>query len=415
MAPFEFRLPDLGEGVHDAQVLAWKVTPGQEIRAFDALCEVESAKAAVELTAPVGGRVLEMRVAEGATARTGEVLVLIATDALDEDGRESPARAPSTAPDDAWFGIVGQAPVPSPPTPVPSPATQPVRAAPLVRRIARERGIALEHVVGSGPQGRIRLEDLDDQDRHETAPASPARPDVAPPADAIPLVGLRRAIADHMVEAWRHAPQVTAMDLVDVTELVRARDLLQAAAEADGAHLTYLAFFVKAAVEALKAVPAANARLDEPGQRIQLVRDVHVGIATAIEGGLVVPVVRHADRLSILELAREIERLVGLARERRATPRDLSGSTFTITSYGALPGSPLFATPIVNYPEVAILGIGRIDLQPRVVGGQIVARQCAGVSFTFDHRVLDGEDAGRFIAAFRRPLEQPLEMLLRLR
>src|ERR1051326_4998392 len=176
-----------------------------------------------------------------------------------------------------------------------------------------------------------------------------------------------------------------------------------------------LPFFIKAAIEALRAVPEANATVDDQRSAILLRSEYHVGIATAIEGGLVVPVVRHADRLSVLDLAHEIDRLVKAARERRATPAELSGSTFTITSFGGLPGSPLFATPIVNYPEVAILGLGRIDWQPRVVDGAVAPRQCVGASFTFDHRVLDGEGAGRFTATLKRFVEQPLELLLRLR
>jgi pyruvate dehydrogenase E2 component (dihydrolipoamide acetyltransferase) len=218
-----------------------------------------------------------------------------------------------------------------------------------------------------------------------------------------------------MVEAWRHAPQVTAMDLLDVTELVRARAALQPSADAQGSKLTYLPFLIMACVEALRAVPEANAVIDEQQQAIVLKQEYHIGIATAVPGGLVVPVVRHADRLTLLELAQAIDRLVSAARERRAAPTDLVGSTFTITNFGGLPGSALFATPILNYPEVAILGVGRIELQPRVVDGQILARHCMGVSFTFDHRVLDGEGAGRFMSAFKRVVEQPLELLLRLR
>ena len=215
-----------------------------------------------------------------------------------------------------------------------------------------------------------------------------------------------------MVQAWRNAPQVTSMDLLDVTELVRARDVLLGTAQAQGTRLTYLPFFVKAAVEALKAVPVANAVVDEHKSVIVLEQDYHIGIATAVPDGLVVPVIKHADRLSLLEVAREIERLVAAARERRALPAELSGSTFTITSFGGLPGSPMFATPILNYPEVAILGLGRIDLQPRVVDGQVVPRHCVGVSFTFDHRALDGEAAGRFMAALQKYVQQPLELLL---
>jgi pyruvate dehydrogenase E2 component (dihydrolipoamide acetyltransferase) len=230
----------------------------------------------------------------------------------------------------------------------------------------------------------------------------------------VPLRGLRKQIADHMVEAMRHAPQVTAMDLFDVTELVQARDQLQASAEAEGVKLSYLPFFVKASIAALQAVPESNASVDEASQEIVLKRDYNIGIATAVPGGLIVPVVKHADRSSLLELGREIERLVSAARDRKAAPGDLQGGTFTITSFGGLPGSPMFATPILNYPEVAILGVGRIELQPRIVDGQVAPRHCAGISLTFDHRVMDGEAAGRFMAVLRRYIEHPLELLLRL-
>jgi pyruvate dehydrogenase E2 component (dihydrolipoamide acetyltransferase) len=394
---FLFKLPDLGEGIHEAQVLAWKVTPGQEVAAFQPLVEVESAKAAVELTAPVAGRVRETRFAEGDVARLGDVLVVI-----DTDGNGSaPPNVPAGEPE--WFGIVGSPPrtadVPPPP------ASERVRAAPFVRKLARDLGVPLDDVAGSGPHGRVRIADIE---------ARAARP-TSSPETTIPLRGLRKSIADHMVQAWRNAPQVTSMDLLDVTELVRARDVLLGPSQAQGVRLTYLPFFVKAAVEALKAVPIANAVVDESASVIRLAPEYHIGIATAVPDGLVVPVIKHADRLSLLEIAREIERLVAAARERRAVPAELSGSTFTITSFGGLPGSPMFATPILNYPEVAILGLGRIDLQPRIIDGQVVRRHCIGVSFTFDHRALDGEAAGRFMAALQRYVQQPLELLLTLR
>lgn len=403
---FEFKLPDLGEGIHEAQVLAWKVTPGQEIAAFAPLCEVESAKAAVELTAPVAGRVVETRFAEGDVAHLGDVLVVIET--ADQ----------AVGADREYFGIVGAPPAP----PVPAAPANPssgnrVRAAPFVRKLARERGIDLEEIVGSGPQGRVRIADLDAS--VVAAPqtlATPLLADAPSPAETtIPLRGLRKSIADHMLEAWRHAPQVTSMEILDVTELVHARATLLGSPDATGLKLTYLPFFVKACIEALRVVPEANAVLDEQRQAILLRPDFHIGIATAVPGGLVVPVVRNADRLSLPELAQEIDRRVSAARERRAAPVELTGSTFTITSFGGLPGGALFATPILNYPEVAILGLGRIDLQPRVVDAQVVARQCVGASFTFDHRVLDGEGAGRFMATLRRYVEQPLELLLHLR
>jgi pyruvate dehydrogenase E2 component (dihydrolipoamide acetyltransferase) len=401
--PYEFRLPDLGEGIREAQLLAWKVRPGQRVEAFQALCEVESAKAAVELTSPVAGSVRETRIAEGAIAGLGDVLVVIDTAEDEAEPRpihDSPRVSSAVAGESGgWFGIVG---APTPP-PVVSSAPE-VQAAPFVRKLARDRGVRLEDVRGSGPHGRVRIADVEAHLAAQTAPVT---------RDVVPLQGLRRSIADHMLQAWRAAPQVTSMDLFDVTELVQARDLLAQTARADGTRLTFLPFFIKAAVEALKQVPEANAVVTDTA--IELKRDFHIGIATAVPGGLVVPVLRHADRMSLLELAQELERIVEDARARRSTPTALSGSTFTITSYGGLPGGPLFATPILNTPEVAILGLGRIDLQPRVRDGQVVPRQCIGVSFTFDHRAMDGEGAGRFMAALKRYTEQPLELLLKLR
>jgi pyruvate dehydrogenase E2 component (dihydrolipoamide acetyltransferase) len=440
---FEFRLPDLGEGIREAQVLAWKVVPGQDVEAFQALCDVESAKAAVELTAPVAGRVRETRFPEGATAKLGDVLVVIDTD-VEGNGSPPDSRA---AEEGEWFGIVGSAPARGETggARVEPAGSQRVRAAPFVRKLARDLGVPLDDIAGSGVHGRLRIADVEAQaarraathgERNQQAELTEQAQDVSRAAHTvssqvgradtaeslvgggetvIPLRGLRKAIADHMVKAWRTAPQVTSMDLFDVTELVRTREILSSSAQADGARLTYLPLFVKAAIQALKAVPEANAVVDDERGAIVLKASYHIGLATAVPGGLVVPVVKHADRLSLLELTAEIERLVAAARERRSAPSDLSGSTFTITSFGGLPGSPMFATPILNYPEVAILGLGRIELQPRVVDGQVVARQCLGVSLTFDHRVLDGEGAGRFMAAFKRFVEQPLELLLQLK
>ena len=390
--PFEFRLPDLGEGIEEAELLAWNVTPGDTVAAFQPLCQVESAKAAVELTAPVAGRIRELCVAPGGTARRGELLVVIDTDN-------------GNAADGEWFGIVGRAPTaPAPVVPAAPSGSEPrpVRAAPFVRKLARERGIRLEDIAGSGPQGRIRLADVE-------ATATPVVSD----AERVPLRGLRREIAQHMLSAVRNAPQVTSMDLLDATELVRARDVLQPQAMTEGVKLNYLPFFVRAAVEALRVVPEANAIVEDDA--IVLQRTYNIGIATAVPGGLIVPVVKHAEMLSLLEIAREIERVVTAARERRVAPAELADGTFTITSFGGLAGSPMFATPILNYPQAAILGIGRIDLQPRVVDGQVVARQCVGISFTFDHRVMDGEGAGRFMTAFKQFVEQPLALLLNLR
>jgi pyruvate dehydrogenase E2 component (dihydrolipoamide acetyltransferase) len=369
---YEFRLADVGEGIHEVQLLEWHVRPGDEVSEYQPLCQVESAKATVELTSPVAGRVHETRVPQGGTAQVGDVLVVL----------------------DTALGIVGSAP------------SRRVRAAPLVRKLARDQGIPLDDVAGSGPQGRIRLADLEQHVQHRQA-AEPA-------GERLELRGVRRRMAEHMAEATR-IPAVTAIDTFDVTDLVWTRDELLGHAEAEGVHLTYLPFVVKAAVEALRAVPEANSVFDEHGPAILYKREYHIGIAVAAPAGLLVPVVRNADRLSLMELAVELARLAEAARQEKLSPADLSGSTFTITSFGGLSGGVQFATPIVNSPEVAILGVGRIEQQPRVIDGQVVPRHCVGVSFTFDHRVLDGEGAGRFLATLRRYLERPSELLLRLR
>ncbi len=419
---FEFRLPDLGEGIEEAQVLAWSVRVGEHVSAFQPLCQVESAKATVELTSPVAGRVSETRVPEGGTAHRGDVLVVIETDVtvrseVGADGRAVPAE--ECEPEREYFGIVG-APPATTGTTAPAPPARSERrvfAAPFVRKLAKDLGVPLEEVPGSGPQGRVRAADVEAFARERpTSTLAPALSVSSLPQDErVPLVGLRKRIAEHMTQAVRHAPQVTAMDVFDVSELVRARRELAPRAEAEGVKLTYLPFLVKASVEALKAEPAANAVVDEAGEAIVLRRVYNVGIATAIGDGLVVPVVKGVDRLSVIEIAREIGRLVEAARARRSTPDDLAGGTFTITSFGGLPGSPLFATPVLNYPETAILGIGRIEQQPRVVDGALAVRDCLGISFTFDHRALDGEGAARFMAALRQVVEQPLALLLTLR
>jgi pyruvate dehydrogenase E2 component (dihydrolipoamide acetyltransferase) len=413
---YEFRLADVGEGIHEVEVLAWNVQPGDQVGAFQPLCQVESAKATVELTSPVAGRVVETRIPEGGMAQVGQVLAVI-----EEEAKE-------------YFGIVGAPPSAPPPASAPpglgarpkipaevasppageGPASDaepgregPVRAAPLVRRVAKEQGIRLEDVAGSGPQGRVRLADLE---RHK-----PQSQPVAADTTRVELRGVRRRMAERMSEAARHVPAVTAMDTFDVSGLVALRGQLQAAAEQQGQHLTYLPFIVKATLEALKAVPEANATYDEAGPAIVISKRYHVGVAVAAPHGLLVPVIRDADQRSLLDLASELARLTSAARSGRLEPRDLSGSTFTISSFGGLGTGVQFATPIVNYPEVAILGIGRIEQQARVINGQITPRDCLGVSFTFDHRVLDGEAASRFLSTLRVYLERPAELLLRLR
>ncbi|MBV9356229.1 MAG: 2-oxo acid dehydrogenase subunit E2, partial [Chloroflexi bacterium] len=340
----EFRLPDLGEGIHEAEVLTWKVQPGDRVEAFQPVVEVESAKAAVELTSPASGVVAVIAVPAGATAHLGDLLFVIEPDPASSPppGGSTPAASPSAtagqapaaasaasadsrsaahgppasaaaspfevvgaAPSTAapsqstgsaedeqeFLGIVGSLPRASSAARAPAVERARVLAAPFVRKLARERGIELEDVPGTGPQGRVRLADLD---AFWGPPAAPDSDDV----DVVPFAGLRKRIADHLVEAVRLAPQVTAMDLFDVTELVEARAALRPVAEAEGIRLTYLPFLIKACLIALRAVPDANGVVDEANQALVRHRGCHIGIATTVPGGLVVPVLRHAEQRS---------------------------------------------------------------------------------------------------------------------
>jgi pyruvate dehydrogenase E2 component (dihydrolipoamide acetyltransferase)/2-oxoisovalerate dehydrogenase E2 component (dihydrolipoyl transacylase) len=287
-----------------------------------------------------------------------------------------------------------------------------VKAAPSVRYMAREMGVDLSRVRGSGPGGRILLSDLVGQVQTPSAPARPAdkKPDYGVPGTRIKLLGLRRKIADHMVHAARTIPHYSYVDECDVTEMVRLRQGLKEAG-AGGVKITYLAFFVKAVVAALKEVPLVNASLDDAVGEIVLHDRYHIGVAVATDSGLVVPVMRDADRKNLFEIAREIERLSGAARAGRARPDELRGSTFTVTSIGNVGG--LISTPVINHPEVGIMGVGKVVKRPMYdAAGNLRPADVVYLSFSFDHRVVDGAVGAAFANAVLRTLGNPVGMLL---
>jgi pyruvate dehydrogenase E2 component (dihydrolipoamide acetyltransferase) len=385
-------LPDLGEGIVEAEVQRWLVRPGELVAEEQPLVEVMTDKATVVIPSPRSGRVAKLLWKEGELAQVHSPL-------LELEAGESPADAAAQPPPLA-------APDASTPDTATPPATPPVTpgglATPAVRAMARERGIDLGAVRGTGPGGRVTAADL------ETA-AGGARPAPAPTArgrvEVVPLRGLRRRIAERTALSKRTAAHFTFVEQVDVTALTRVRERAAARGREQGIAVSFLPFVVKAAVEALKEHPMLNATLDEAKGELQLKHWYDLGIATATDEGLMVPVVRRADERSLLDLAREIERLAADARARRGRPEDMGGSTFTVTSLGALGG--LFATPIINYPEVAILGVHRIRATPVVRDGQVVVRDVMHVSLTSDHRVVDGDAAAAFTYALIRFLEVP--------
>jgi pyruvate dehydrogenase E2 component (dihydrolipoamide acetyltransferase) len=382
---FDFKLPDLGEGITEVELRKWLVAEGDRIAEHQPLLEVETDKAVVELPAPRAGVVRELRKREGETVQVGETLLCIGG----AEEEEAPRR-PSV-------GIVGSLPEAEEEAP---PAAQEFAglATPMVRKLARERGIDLKTVRGSGPRGCIAPEDLERGVTPEPAALTGTE-------DVVPLRGLRRTIARNVLTSQRITAFVTSMEEADLTEIWELRTREQGEVESRGTHLTFLPFFIKAAQHALKEHPRLNASIDDAAETIVLKKQYHFGIAVDTQEGLLVPVLRDVDKKSIIELAEAIQELGRKARERTISLEDLKGSSFTITNYGHFGGT--FATPIINWPDVAILGFGRIVERPWVHRGEIAIRKIVPLSLTFDHRATDGAEAAQFLGKVLRSLEDP--------
>lgn len=385
---YQFKLPDLGEGIAEVELRKWLVTEGQQVKEHQVVAEVETDKAVVEIPSPRGGTAIGLHGREGDIIRVGEILMTIGDESL-------PPVRPRSA------GIVGELPEAEDiPISAAVAANADIRATPLVRRLARERNIDLRSISGSGPHGSITPEDL-----QQAATPSAAADDPFGPVERLPLRGIRRSTARHLLTAQQRTAFVTAMEEADVSELSALRSREQAAAGSHGTHLTFLPFFIKAVQHALRDYPAFNAAIDDASQTIILKKHYHFGIAVETPDGLMVPVLRDVDRKSVLDLAAEIQALGNKARERTITLEEMRGSSFTITNYGHFGG--LFATPIINWPDVAIMGFGRIVERPWVHDGSIAIRSILPISLTFDHRITDGVTAARFLARVVGYLQDP--------
>lgn len=408
----EFKLPDIGEGVHEGEIVKWLVTEGAPIKENDLMVEVMTDKVTVQIPSPVTGKVLRILAKEGETVTVGTTIIV-----LGEEGEAAPAAVTPAAP--AALSHAPAAPRPAmAPAPAPAAPGGPVLATPAIRKLARELGVKIEEVRGTGAGGRITEEDIRAATRPVVTPALAIKPAVAveelPPTKAaapagpeerIPIRGLRRRIAEKMAKSKATAAHFTYVDEADMTQLVHLRDRLKEIAEQRGLKLTYLPFIVKAVVAALKEHPTLNASVDDEKQELVVKRYHNIGIATATDEGLTVTVVHDADKKDIWALAREIERLAAAAREKRLELRDIQGSTFTITSLGKEGG--ILATPIINWPEAAIIGIHKIEKRPVVRNDQIVIREMMYVSCSFDHRVIDGHVGAAFVQALVKYLEHP--------
>jgi len=423
----EFKLPDLGEGMEEAEIRHWLVKPGDKVQLDQAMVQVETDKAVVEIPSPVAGRIADIRVPEGTVAKLGEVLVVFDTDNAGTSHRSSAPVA----------NVVSE---PVKETILASPVSssngkqQRILAAPAVRKRAFELGIELASIPSSHPTGRVTMDDIQAYVEHAQKPA--ATPSVVPEAqhgqtngagksasllstlqeskdvteERQPLTGLRKRIAEHMERSWRTIPHATAFDELDGSELVALRQVLKPLASQRGVRLTYMPLLIKLLLSVLKEFPIFNASLDEERREIIYKRVYHIGIAADSPEGLLVPVLRNADQLTIIQLAAQLEHLIEGAQQRTLTLAEAAGSTFTLNNIGSFGGSS--GTPIINYPEVAILAVGRLQEKAVVQNGTIIARTIMPLALSFDHRVIDGALAGRFLARFKALVEQPQQLLL---
>jgi pyruvate dehydrogenase E2 component (dihydrolipoamide acetyltransferase)/2-oxoisovalerate dehydrogenase E2 component (dihydrolipoyl transacylase) len=397
----DFALPEIGEGIYEAELMSWLVKPGQAVKRGQGLAEVMTDKATMEVPSPFVGMIEELRAEAGHKVKVGEVLLTY-----------SPVGTPAA--------VGAGAPALSASEPLRPALSQnghgkssrlPVKAAPSVRLMARKLGIDLGEIQGSGPGGRIIVDDL--SSRLATAGDGKRRPlpDYGKPGTRLKLQGVRRRVADRMATAKRTIPHYSYVDECDVTDLVRLRSSLRDTYGAAGVKLTYVPFFVKAAVAALKEVPMINASLDESSGELVMHDRYHIGIAVATPAGLMVPVIHDADKKDIPTIARELERLSRDARSGRSKLEDLKGGTFTVSSVGNFGG--LLSTPVINHPEVAILGLGRVVKRPVYDHvGRIKPADIIYLSLSFDHRVVDGAVGAHFTNHLIRRLQNPVTLLV---
>jgi pyruvate/2-oxoglutarate dehydrogenase complex dihydrolipoamide acyltransferase (E2) component len=421
---FIFELPEIGEGVVEGEIVKWLAQEGEYIQVDQPLCEIMTDKANVEISSPKAGLVKALHGNPGDIIPVHSPLVDIDTDAAQSAGAQPVAKpAPKAA---------APPPVaPSPPAVTPAAAPSPTMAAvktpavagktlatPAVRSHARETRVDINTVSGSGKDGRVIKSDIDAHVAHPSAlkapPAlvfKPVEGQGYPRADeTVKIIGLRRKIATKMTESYRTIPHFTYVEDIDVTRLVNLRDALKDEAAARGVKLTYLAFILKALASVFREYPTINANMNESDLSVIVRGEINIGIATDTEAGLYVPVIKNVESKSLLQVAHEVVDITERTRQGKAALADFQGGTFTVTSVGNIGGR--FATPIINHPEVAILGVNQIHDRPMVIDGQIVARKMMYLSPSFDHRVIDGAVAARFVRSLKNILEKPEVLLM---
>ncbi|SFE09789.1 pyruvate dehydrogenase E2 component (dihydrolipoamide acetyltransferase) [Bacillus sp. OV194] len=425
---FEFKLPDIGEGIHEGEIVKWFVKAGDEVKEDDILLEVQNDKAVVEIPSPVDGKILEVKVDEGTVSVVGDVLVTIESEsepppsAHGDDTPEQPKAEEEKKPAAEEATQKTEAAKTEPVSDETVDENKRVIAMPSVRKYAREKGVEIRKVSGSGDNGRVMKEDIDkylsgDAGTQEQeavkepaagAPAAKEAPKAIPTGDnetREKLKGVRKVIAKAMVNSKHTAPHVTLMDEIEVTELVAHRKKFKQAAADKGIKLTYLPYVVKALVSAAREFPAINASIDDANEEIVWKHYYNIGIAADTDNGLMVPVVKDADRKSIFKISAEINELAVKARDGKLSSDEMRGGSITISNIGSAGGQ--WFTPVINHPEVAILGIGRIAEKAIVKNGEVVVAPVLALSLSFDHRLIDGVTAQNAMNHIKRLLNDP--------
>jgi len=444
---FEFRLPDIGEGIHEGEIVKWFVKAGDTVKEDDILCEVQNDKAVVEIPSPVEGTVEEVLVGEGTVAVVGDVLIRLDAPGYEDlklkgdDHAEAKTEAQVQATAESGQNVE-KAPAKGEKAPEKAPERAPekvetvvdetkrVIAMPSVRKFARDNDVNIREVKGTGKNGRILKEDIENflkgggtveaetanietsEETVQQETSTPAAPVVLEgdfPETREKMSGIRKAIAKAMVHSKQTAPHVTLMDEVDVTALVAHRKKFKDIAAEKGVKLTYLPYVVKALISTLREFPEFNRSLDDATQEIIQKHYYNIGIAADTERGLLVPVIKHADRKSVFAVSNEINELATKAREGKLAPHEMKGASMSITNIGSAGGQ--WFTPVINHPEVAILGIGRISEKPVIKNGEIVGAPVLALSLSFDHRMIDGATAQNALNHLKRLLSEP-ELLL---
>ena len=414
---YEFKFPDIGEGLTEGEIVRWLVKEGDEVKEGQPLVEVETDKALAEIPSPKTGVILKILAKEKEIVKVGQVIVVFGEKG---EALEAPSPRPKSV------GVVGELEEAPEESLAVATKVEPARpalvsehtlATPAIRALAKELGVDINKVKGTGPEGRVLEKDVrpfaegkEKPGEEVKKPVKVKKYDLYGYVERIPLRGIRRSIAKAMVKSKYTAPHVTAMDEADVTALWKIREKEKKAAEKKGIKLTILPFIIKAVIAGLSEHPYLNASLDDENEEIILKKYFNIGFAADTPEGLMVPVVKNAKDKSILQLAQELTQLVEKARNRTIDLADLKGGTFTISNYGALGG--IYATPIINYPEVAILGVGKIKDTPVVRDGKVVVRKMLSLALSFDHRVVDGGEGARFLNTVIARLEDPDLILL---